>query len=107
MPRDPRTPAEVFPPGDFLSEELQERGWSVPDLAAELSHHGFGFISVASYLREVIAGTESVTPNLAAGLSEVFGTSADFWLNLERMYQEWHVARPPASERGQVVEEER
>lgn len=27
------TPVEVFPPGEFLKEEMDERGWTHQDLA--------------------------------------------------------------------------
>ncbi len=28
-----RVPAEVFPPGEFIREELESRGWTQDDLA--------------------------------------------------------------------------
>ena len=31
-----RNPAEVFPPGEFVREELEARGWTQTDLAAIL-----------------------------------------------------------------------
>jgi HTH-type transcriptional regulator / antitoxin HigA len=34
-PREPdRVPAEVFPPAEYLRDELAERGWTPADLAA-------------------------------------------------------------------------
>ena len=39
-----RKPAEVFPPGEFLREELEARGWTQGDLASILAaHEGWGF----------------------------------------------------------------
>ena len=33
---DALIPAEVFPPGDFIKDELEARGWTQSDLAAIL-----------------------------------------------------------------------
>ena len=33
MPNRQPIPAEVFPPGEFIREELEARGWSLQDLA--------------------------------------------------------------------------
>jgi hypothetical protein len=35
--RSGRSPAEVFPPGDFLREELEARKWTQSDLQFELA----------------------------------------------------------------------
>ena len=32
-----RKPAEVFPPGDFIKEEMEERVWTQQDLAEILN----------------------------------------------------------------------
>jgi len=77
-----RIPAEAFPPGDFLEEELEERGWSQKDLAAILGRP-------PRVVNEIIAGKRSITPETAAGLADALGTSAQFWLNLESSYQLW------------------
>jgi HTH-type transcriptional regulator / antitoxin HigA len=75
-----RRPAEVFPPGDFLREELEARGWTVSDLAEILGRP-------ASTLNEVINGKRGITPETARGLAEAFGTSAEYWMRLDTYYQ--------------------
>jgi HTH-type transcriptional regulator/antitoxin HigA len=71
-----RRPAEVFPPGDFIAEELEARGWSQGDLARILGR-------LLQALSAVIRGKEAITRETAVGLGAAFGTSAEIWLNLE------------------------
>lgn len=75
-----RIPAESFPPGEYLAEELEARGWSQTELAEILGRP-------ARLVNEIIAGKRAVTPETAKGLSAAFGTSAEFWMNLETAYQ--------------------
>ena len=75
-----RTPAEVFPPGDFIAEELEARGWSQIEFADILGRP-------ARLVSELIAGKRAITPETARGLGAAFGTGPEFWMNLERDYQ--------------------
>jgi HTH-type transcriptional regulator/antitoxin HigA len=75
-----RKPAEVFPPGEFIREELEERGWTQADLAKIMGRP-------ASALNLIIAGKKGITAETAKELASAFGTSADFWLNLENAYK--------------------
>lgn len=75
-----RVPAEVFPPGEFLREELEARGWSQQELADILDRP-------PRLISELIAGKRAVTPETARGLADAFGTSAEYWMNLESQYQ--------------------
>lgn len=77
---DERQVAEVFPPGDFIREELEARGWTQGDLAEIMGKS-------ARLVNEVIAGKRSITPETAQGLGKAFGTSAQFWMNLDSGYQ--------------------
>lgn len=79
-----RTPAEVFPPGDFLREELETRGWTQIDLAEVLGRN-------VALVNQIISGKRSITPETARGLAAAFGTSPEFWLRLEQSYQLWRV----------------
>jgi HTH-type transcriptional regulator/antitoxin HigA len=81
-----RRPAEVFPPGEFLREELEERGWTQTDLA-EILGRPFPLVN------EIISGKRRITPETAVGLSAALGTSPEFWLNLEVAYQLGQVGR--------------
>ena len=73
-------PAEVFPPGEYIKDEIEERGWTQEELAEILG-------SPVQLVNEIIAGKRSITVETAKGLSTVFGTSAQFWMNLESMYR--------------------
>jgi HTH-type transcriptional regulator / antitoxin HigA len=75
-----RTIAEVFPPGDFIKEELAARGWSQTKLAEVL---GRPFQTVNA----VVNGRKQITARLARELEAALGPSAEFWLNLESAYQ--------------------
>ncbi len=75
-----RTPAETFPPGEFLKEELEARGWTQIDLAEILGRP-------AQAISEIIAGKKAITPETAKELANALGTSAQYWLNLESSYQ--------------------
>ena len=79
-----RRPAEAFPPGDFIRDELDERGWTQTDLAEILGRP-------LNVVNEIIAGKKSITPETAKGLANAFGTTPDVWLNLESAYQLWKV----------------
>src|SRR5262245_11620018 len=75
-----RRPAEVFPPGDFIKEELEAREWTQTDLAEILGRP-------QRVVSEVINGKRAISPETAKGLGEAFGTGAQFWMNLESAYQ--------------------
>jgi HTH-type transcriptional regulator/antitoxin HigA len=72
--------AEVFPPGDFIREELDARGWTQSDLAEIMGRP-------TETINRIIAGKLAITPETAKGLGAAFGTSADYWLNLESQFQ--------------------
>lgn len=77
---DHRIPAEVFPPGEFLLDELEARGWTQTDLADILGRD-------ISLVNDIVRGRRGITPETARGLADAFGTSARYWLNLEAIYQ--------------------
>jgi HTH-type transcriptional regulator/antitoxin HigA len=82
-----RVPAEVFPPGEFLREELEAREWSQQELADILGRP-------PRLISEIIAGKRAITPETAKGLADAFGTSPDYWMNLESQYQLSKVKAP-------------
>ena len=75
-----RIPAEVFPPGEFVREELDERGWTQADLAVILN-------KPLPAVNEIITGKKAITPETAKSLGDAFGVGAEFWLNLESAYR--------------------
>lgn len=77
-----RRPAEVFHPGEFLREELEERGWTQSDLAEILGRP-------LRLVNEIIMGKRGISPETAAGLAAALGTSPELWMNLDSAYQLW------------------
>ena len=74
------TPAEVFAPGEFIREELEQRGWTQLDLAEIMGRP-------LTALNQIINGKRTITPETARELGAAFGTSAELWLNLESSYR--------------------
>jgi HTH-type transcriptional regulator/antitoxin HigA len=75
-----RAPAEVFPPGEFIREELEERGWKQADLAMILGRP-------LPVVNAILSGKTGITPDTAKGLAAAFGTSPEFWLRTDAAYQ--------------------
>lgn len=74
-------------PGEILREDfLPEYELSVTALAEAL---GVSRQSVNELLRE----RRAVSPEMALRLGKLFGTSPDFWLNLQRNVDLWDAAR--------------
>ena len=80
-------PAEVFPPGDFIREEIEERGWTQEDLATILRRP-------VQTVNLIINGKKSITAETARQLAAAFGTSAELWLNLQSSYDLGCVSSP-------------
>lgn len=86
-------PAEAFPPGEFLEDELNERGWTQKEFA-DLTGLPPRLVS------EIIAGKRGITPEAAIRFSAALGTSAQFWMNLDTAYRLHELRRTdPAPER--------
>ena len=75
-----RMPAEVFPPGEFLNDELEARGWTQTEFAALIRRP-------PRVVNEIIAGKRAITPDTACDIAAGLDTSAQFWMNLETAYQ--------------------
>ena len=67
-------------PGEHLSEELDELRMSAAELAQQIQVPN-------ECVAEVLAGRESITGDLALRLAHFFGTSPEFWLNLQKLYE--------------------
>lgn len=77
---DANTVAEVFPPGEFIKEELEARGWTQDDLADILGRH-------RATISAIVNGKREVSADIARDLGTAFGTSAQYWMNLETSYR--------------------
>jgi addiction module HigA family antidote len=73
----PRTPIH---PGEHLAEELRELGLS----AAELSRQ---FDVPVNRITGIIHGQRGITADTALRLGHWFGTSPQFWMNLQQNYE--------------------
>ncbi|PYT98253.1 MAG: addiction module antidote protein, HigA family [Acidobacteria bacterium] len=83
---DTNTVAEVFPPGEFIKEELEARGWTQDDLADILGRH-------RATISAIVNGKREISADIARDLGAAFGTSAQYWMNLEtgyRLFSETH-----------------
>jgi HTH-type transcriptional regulator/antitoxin HigA len=81
------TYAEVFPPGEFLKDELEARKWSQTEFAEIIGRP-------VRLINEIIAGKRAITPETAIQLSASLGTSAELWMNLESQFQLSKVRAP-------------
>lgn len=68
----------LFPPHEFLHEELAERGWDKLRLA-----HESGLTSVQV---DLILRGEPIDDTTAVALGRALGTGPELWLNLQRMH---------------------
>ena len=79
--RNDRIPAEVFPPGEFIREELEARGWTQGDLAQIMARP-------ERLISELITGKKQITPETARGLAQAFGDNDPlYWMNLDSAYR--------------------
>jgi addiction module HigA family antidote len=67
-------------PGAHLAEELDELGMSAAELARQLQ-------VPTDRITGLINGRRAVTADTALRLANFIGTSAEFWLNLQNLYE--------------------
>jgi addiction module HigA family antidote len=72
-------PAQVFPPGEYLRDELKERGWTQGDLAKVIGRP-------LQAVNEIIRGKKRITAETAKAIALAFGTSPELWLNMQTYY---------------------
>lgn len=84
-----RMPAEAFPPGEYLQDELDERGWTQEEFAAIIGRP-------PAVVNQIISGKRGVSPETAREIGAALGTSAIYWMNLEAAYRLWRAGPPPA-----------
>jgi addiction module HigA family antidote len=67
-------------PGEHLAEELEELGMSAAELARRLD-------VPTNRVTGILNGQRAITGDTALRLAHFFGTSAEFWLNLQSIYE--------------------
>ena len=74
MTRDP------IHPGETLREYLEEIGMSSAELARRIE-------VPVNRIAEILNGRRAITSDTALRLGHFFGTSSEFWLNLQTLYE--------------------
>jgi addiction module HigA family antidote len=72
-----RTPIH---PGEHLAEELKELSISAAELARQID-------VPVNRVTGIINGQRAITADTALRLGHWFGSSAEFWLNLQKLYE--------------------
>jgi addiction module HigA family antidote len=67
-------------PGEHLAEELKELKMSAAELARQID-------VPTNRVTQILNGTRAITGDTALRLGHFFGTSAEFWLNLQSLYE--------------------
>jgi antitoxin HigA-1 len=78
-------------PGVHLAEELKELAMSAAELARQID-------VPVNRITAILNGERGVTADTALRLGHWFGTSAEFWLNLQSLYK-LRVARRDAGDK--------
>src|SRR3981081_1330403 len=73
-------PAIVIHPGEHLAEELRGLGMSAAELARRLN-------VPTNRITEILNRRRGITGDTALRLAHFFGTTAEFWLNLQSLYE--------------------
>jgi len=82
-------------PGEHLAEELKELGISAAELARQID-------VPVNRVTGIINGQRGITADTALRLGHWFGTSPEFWLNLQQLY-ELRLARKEIGDRVQKL----
>jgi antitoxin HigA-1 len=72
-----RTPIH---PGEHLAEELKALNMSAAELGRQLK-------VPTNRITEILNGQRAITGDTALRLAHFFGTTAQFWLNLQSLYE--------------------
>jgi addiction module HigA family antidote len=74
-------------PGEILREDyIKVRGLTVTEVAKGL---GIARANLSAILNQ----RAGISPEMAVKLSEAFGNTTQFWMNLQKNYEVWHAER--------------
>ena len=71
---------EPIHPGETLREDLDALGMSAAELARRIE-------VPVNRITQILNGRRAVTGDTALRLGRFFGTSGEFWLNLQKLYE--------------------
>ncbi|MCK9401399.1 MAG: ImmA/IrrE family metallo-endopeptidase [Bacteroidales bacterium] len=74
--------AKKFGPGYFIREQMELREWTQEDLAEVMG-------ITLKHLNKILQENQPLTLETARILSEVFNSSAQYWLNIDTGYRLW------------------
>ena len=74
-------PDWIIPPGETISDVLDERGWTQTDLAKRADFS-------TKHVYQLLRGEAPITQDTAAKLEKVLGSTARFWVGLDTQYRE-------------------
>ena len=76
------TIAKRYPPGEHIFEEIEERNWTVRHLSEVMAYP-------YQDVHDLVFNGKHVTGYIAEQLAKAFGTSAEYWSNLQEGYDAW------------------
>ncbi len=92
-----RIPADGFPVGSYLKEELEARGWSLEQLALRMAAKDIEIWQLTVELMIAVADGEptrlKIDEETANRLGLAFDVSPEYWINLNNAYNEWLTAK--------------
>ncbi|MCY4324390.1 MAG: HigA family addiction module antitoxin [Gammaproteobacteria bacterium] len=71
---------EPIHPGETLREDIEALGMSAAELARRIE-------VPVNRITQILNGQRAVTGDTALRLGRFFGTSGEFWLNLQKLYE--------------------
>ena len=91
-----KPPLPLVHPGEVLRKEfLNPLGWSVNKLAASLR-------VPTQRINEIVRERRSISADTALRLAQFFGTTPEFWINLQTFYD----LRKASKENGALIQRE-
>lgn len=69
----------IIHPGYYIKEIIEENGLTQEDFAKQLD-------TTPEKLSAVVQGKQALSPDIAAKLARMLGTSVEYWLNLQTAY---------------------
>lgn len=83
------TPAEAFHPSEYIREEMDARDWGTGTMAARMGgDYHTNKLALEMYLRAGPLDRNLRLGMMAADVARAFGTSVEYWENLERAWLE-------------------
>jgi len=80
-------PAEVFHPGEYLGDELRERGWSQLQFAKIIARP-------VQVVNEIVNGKRGISAATAKAIGLALDTGPEVWMNLQTAYDLHRAADP-------------